>query len=92
MSQRKKFLPNWIGLWRFMRDPKADWKPKAAIVIAVIYLIWPVDLIPDFAPILGWLDDIGITALAFAYLIHASNKYMQTHERPLIKGSDANNL
>lgn len=75
MERHKSFTPNWLGLIRFMRDPVADWKPKAAIALAVLYLIWPIDLIPDFAPIIGWLDDIGITTLAVAYLLHASSLY-----------------
>ena len=52
-------MPNWRNLYRFMKDPLADWKPKAAIGLAVLYLIWPIDLVPDLAPIIGWLDDIG---------------------------------
>lgn len=78
--RQKSFTPNWFGLIRFMQDPGADWKPKAAIVVAVLYLIWPIDLIPDFAPIIGWLDDIGITALAIAYLVHASRLYLRQKE------------
>ncbi|MDD5726525.1 MAG: DUF1232 domain-containing protein [Patescibacteria group bacterium] len=78
--RQNSFTPNWFGLIRFMRDPKADWKPKAAIGLAVLYLIWPIDLIPDIAPIIGWLDDIGITALAIAYLVHASRLYLQDKE------------
>lgn len=70
-------MPNWFGLWRFMRDPRSDWKPKLAVGLAIVYLIWPIDLIPDLAPILGWLDDIGITALAVAYLIHATSAFME---------------
>lgn len=73
---KKRFMPNWWGLWRFMRDPKSDWKPKVAVGIAIVYLIWPIDLIPDFVPIIGWLDDIGITTLAVAYLLYASNRYL----------------
>lgn len=75
--RQNSFTPNWFGLIRFMRDPKADWKPKAAIGLAVLYLIWPIDLVPDLAPIIGWLDDIGITALAIAYLVHASRLYLK---------------
>ncbi len=64
-----------------MVDPTADWKPKLAIGLAVLYLIWPIDLVPDLAPILGWLDDIGITTLAAAYLLHAANLYAADHPR-----------
>ncbi|MDD5437526.1 MAG: DUF1232 domain-containing protein [Patescibacteria group bacterium] len=73
--RNKSFTPNWLGFVRYLRDPNADWKPKLALAVAILYLIWPIDLIPDFAPIIGWLDDIGITALAIAYVVHASNLY-----------------
>lgn len=69
-------MPDWMSLIRFMRDPRADWKPKLAIGLAVLYLVWPLDLLPDLAPLLGWLDDIGLTGLAVAYLMHAANAYM----------------
>jgi len=42
-------------------------------VLALVYLVWPVDLVPDFAPVIGWLDDLGIAALAIAYLASASD-------------------
>jgi uncharacterized membrane protein YkvA (DUF1232 family) len=73
--RHKSFTPNWLGFVRFLRDPNADWKPKLALGIAILYLVWPIDLIPDIAPIIGWLDDIGISALAIAYVIYASNLY-----------------
>ena len=43
---------------------------KKALVIfgTAIYLVSPIDLIPDVIPILGWLDDIGVLALAANYL------------------------
>ncbi|MFZ6015443.1 MAG: YkvA family protein [Patescibacteria group bacterium] len=71
-----KFIPYWKNLINFFKDKKTDWKPKAAVGFAILYLIWPADLIPDLAPILGWLDDIGITALATGYLAYAVNKYI----------------
>ncbi len=68
----KNFRPDWRALYYFLRDPKADWKPKLFLVLVVLYLIWPLDLVPDLAPVLGWLDDVGFTALALTYLIYAS--------------------
>ncbi|MFA6161663.1 MAG: DUF1232 domain-containing protein [Patescibacteria group bacterium] len=79
--QKRSFVPNWLGLIKYLRDPKSDWKPKATIVVAILYLIWPIDLLPDIAPILGWLDDIGITSLAIAYLLHASGQYSKQIEK-----------
>ncbi|MEK7473298.1 MAG: DUF1232 domain-containing protein [Patescibacteria group bacterium] len=72
------FVPDLAGLWRFLKDPKTDWKPKILSVLAVLYLFWPLDVLPDFAPIVGWMDDIGFIAVASGYLVHATNKFLDT--------------
>jgi len=76
----RNFRPDWRALYHFLRDPKADWKPKFFLVLVVLYLIWPLDLVPDLAPVLGWLDDVGFTTLALTYLIYASKKYLAKPE------------
>ena len=58
--------------WALLRDPRAPKSAKAVIVLAGLYVISPVDFVPDFIPILGWLDD-GLIAylllqLAFKFL------------------------
>ena len=66
-------------LWRYLRDPGvAGWR-KLAGVAAVAYVIWPLDLIPDAIPVLGWLDDAGILAAAAAFLVAE----VRRHERRL---------
>ncbi|MEH0158726.1 YkvA family protein [Limibacter armeniacum] len=47
---------------------KLDKWAIAIITAAIIYVVAPVDAVPDFAPIVGWLDDIGIVSLAIAQL------------------------
>jgi len=74
--KRTRFLPDWQGVWEYLSDGSADWKPKVAAVLAIVYLVWPLDLIPDFAPFIGWLDDIGFVGLASWYLIHSTNRYL----------------
>ncbi len=69
-----RFVPDWRAVAAYLRDPRSDWKPKAAVVAALAYLVWPADLVPDIAPLLGWLDDIGLTALAAWYLVHAASR------------------
>ena len=44
--------------WRLMRDGEVPLYLKAFPVAALVYLIWPLDLITDFAPFLGQLDDL----------------------------------
>jgi uncharacterized membrane protein YkvA (DUF1232 family) len=43
------------------RDPRTPWPVKALILCVIAHTFSPIDLIPDFIPILGYLDDLIIT-------------------------------
>lgn len=67
-------------LWSYLRDPGvASWR-KLAGVAAVAYVIWPLDLIPDAIPVLGWLDDVGIVAAAAAFLVAEVRRHQRKIE------------
>ena len=65
--------------WAVLRDPRTPKSAKLAVVLAVLYVVSPIDLVSDFIPILGWLDD-GLIAyvllqVAFNFLppdLHAA--------------------
>ncbi len=42
------------------RDPRVPWYAKGFVALVVIYAFSPIDLIPDFIPVLGYLDDLII--------------------------------
>jgi len=46
-----------LALWFAYRDPRTPWYAKVWAVIVVGYAFSPIDLIPDFIPVLGYLDD-----------------------------------
>jgi uncharacterized membrane protein YkvA (DUF1232 family) len=46
--------------WRLLRDPRVPLWAKLIPVGALIYVLSPLDLIPDLIPVLGQLDDLGI--------------------------------
>ena len=43
---------------------QAKWKRVIIAVFAMLYIISPLDLIPDFIPVIGWLDDLGVLVWA----------------------------
>jgi uncharacterized membrane protein YkvA (DUF1232 family) len=43
---------------------QAKWKRAIIALLAVIYIVSPLDLIPDWFPVVGWLDDLGVLAWA----------------------------
>ena len=58
--------------WAVLRDPRAPRAAKLVTVLAVLYVVSPIDFIPDTIPVLGWIDD-GLIAyfllqLAFKFL------------------------
>src|SRR6188768_3565060 len=52
-----------IALWLAARDPRVPWYAKAVAAAVAAYALSPIDLIPDFIPILGYLDDLLIVPL-----------------------------
>lgn len=55
-------------VWRLLRDKDAPRGPKLALLFALAYVLMPIDLIPDMAPLITWLDDLGVVALAIGYV------------------------
>ena len=51
------------ALYLAARDPRVPWYAKAAAIAVVAYALSPIDLIPDFIPVLGYLDDLLIVPL-----------------------------
>ncbi|MDP2948976.1 MAG: DUF1232 domain-containing protein [Chloroflexota bacterium] len=59
-----------IGLaWRLVRDDRLPLLVKVVIPALIAYLLMPLDIIPDFIPVLGQLDDILLIVIAVAVLM-----------------------
>ena len=52
-----------VALWIAARDPRVPWHAKVVAGLVAAYELSPIDLIPDFIPVLGYLDDIIIVPL-----------------------------
>ncbi len=57
-------------LWRLSRDPRVPARSKATLFILAGYLASPVEIIPDFIPGVGQLDDIAIIAFALDQMLN----------------------
>jgi uncharacterized membrane protein YkvA (DUF1232 family) len=62
------FLPDCVrAARRLRRDPRVPRRAKFAVLIAAAWVISPIDLIPEFIPVIGPLDDVIVVALALRY-------------------------
>jgi uncharacterized membrane protein YkvA (DUF1232 family) len=55
---------------RLVREPAVPVPTKAVLAIAAVYLIWPIDFLPDIFPVLGQLDDMGVVLAALELFLH----------------------
>jgi uncharacterized membrane protein YkvA (DUF1232 family) len=60
-----KFKKELMMVWTMLRNPAAPALSKLVVLLAAVYIISPVDLIPDVIPVLGWIDDGVISMLLF---------------------------
>jgi uncharacterized membrane protein YkvA (DUF1232 family) len=58
-----------VALWLAARDPRVPWNAKAVAAAVAAYALSPIDLIPDFIPVLGYLDDLIIVPLGILLAI-----------------------
>jgi uncharacterized membrane protein YkvA (DUF1232 family) len=72
---------------RLLREPGVPLLTKACPVLAALYLISPLDFIPDFLPVLGQLDDLGVIVIALeAFMRLSPPGAVEFHRAALAQG------
>ena len=71
-----------MTLWFALKHPQTPWYARVLATIVTAYALSPIDLIPDFIPILGYLDDLILVPIGVWLLLKwFQNRYWQTAER-----------
>lgn len=69
------FLPNMVTLLaRMIKDSRVPTAEKALFLAAIVYVISPLDIIPDFFPFIGQVDDIYVVALTLLRLVNRTDE------------------
>ena len=58
-----------VAVWIAARDPRVPWYAKVVAATTAAYALSPIDLIPDFIPVIGYLDDLVIVPLGIAVTV-----------------------
>ena len=68
LSELAEFLPACLtAARRLARDERVPRRAKIAVAVAAVWVISPIDLIPEFLPVIGPLDDVVVVALALRF-------------------------
>jgi uncharacterized membrane protein YkvA (DUF1232 family) len=68
-----RFVPDCVVLFsRLLGDPRVPRRRKIVLGALVAYLAMPIDLVPDFIPIAGYLDDAVLVALVLRHVLRGS--------------------
>jgi uncharacterized membrane protein YkvA (DUF1232 family) len=78
-----RFVPDCVVLFkRLLGDPRVEWWRKALLVLVIAYLVSPIDLVPDFIPIAGQLDDAILVVIALRVLLRGSGPRLLAEHWP----------
>jgi uncharacterized membrane protein YkvA (DUF1232 family) len=78
-----RFIPDCLVLLRrLIGDERVPRRRKLALLALVVYLSIPIDLVPDFIPVVGQLDDVIIAALALRYALRSGGPDLLTQHWP----------
>jgi uncharacterized membrane protein YkvA (DUF1232 family) len=68
-------IPNLLVLFRgLLRDPRVPRGSKIWLVVAVIWIASPIDLVPEFIPVLGPADDVIVAALVLRHVLRRTDR------------------
>jgi uncharacterized membrane protein YkvA (DUF1232 family) len=72
LKQALEFLPACVSTARRLRrHPDVPRRAKVALLVAIIWVVSPIDLLPEFLPIIGPLDDVVAVILLLRYAAHS---------------------
>jgi uncharacterized membrane protein YkvA (DUF1232 family) len=76
-------------VWRLLNDARVSLFPKLIVPAAILYVLSPIDLLPDVILGLGQLDDLGIVALAIALFIEFCPRAIVAEHRRALDAQNA---
>jgi uncharacterized membrane protein YkvA (DUF1232 family) len=82
-KQLARLLPDLAALLRgLFRDQRVPRSSKALVAFAIVWVVSPIDLVPEFLPVIGPLDDVIVVALVLRHLVkRAGPEVVRDHWR-----------
>lgn len=75
VGKKLSFTKDIKALYNYFVDSSIPWYRKSIVMGALVYFILPIDSIPDLAPLIGYLDDLGVITATIKFLGSELNQY-----------------
>jgi uncharacterized membrane protein YkvA (DUF1232 family) len=76
-APRSRFLAELVLSWRALFDRRTPFIAKLLILLGIVYGVSPIDVLPDFLPLIGQLDDLGILVIVILSFLRMSKSVRQ---------------
>lgn len=73
--------------WRLVRGPRVPWQARLPLGALLLYLAMPLDIVPDFIPVLGQLDDLLIAGIAVWWFLRVCPPEVALDEIERLEGT-----
>jgi uncharacterized membrane protein YkvA (DUF1232 family) len=88
LKEQAQELKTWIHiLYLSCKDSRTPWYARAFTAVVVAYALSPIDIIPDFIPVLGYLDDIVLIPLGIGIALKMIPRYIVEEHRDRLRAS-----
>ncbi|WP_424354341.1 YkvA family protein [Methanobacterium sp. MBAC-LM] len=84
-AMAEKFEIETYALYLAYKDPRVPLRIKVVILLVIAYLLSPIDLIPDFIPVIGYLDDFLLITVGIPILLKMVPKEIMNEHRESAK-------
>ena len=81
ITRAKLLKDELIALYFAYKDPRVPWYARLFIIVVVGYALSPIDLIPDFIPFIGYLDDLILIPLGINIALKMIPEYLMIEAR-----------
>ena len=75
-ANRARLATLLLALWKLFKHPDTPLAPKLVAIAVLAYAVSPIDLIPDFIPVLGLLDDIVLLPIGVALAVRLTPAHL----------------
>ena len=76
LGNRARLATRLLALWKLVRHPDTPRAPKIIALLVLAYAVSPIDLIPDFIPVLGLVDDVILVPLGIALAVRLTPPHL----------------